>query len=842
MLAAICGLALLLGVGLGLRYGLPSKPGQEAPPTKPVKAADKPKPKAEPTWNDLAKAFKPEGDKEQQAQQRIAFLEGLVKRFPADKPNILSACLELARQYELVSDAKGAARYYEQFLGQADPSDKRRVNCMGQLIRGLLAAGESGKMGAVFERFHAEKPAEAVAAAEKICAEAYAAGYPERSVALVPVVQACLLRQAKGDPKSGEWNNLPALNRYERQARIALWMGAVKEKIPWDHSDEQTLLTAILGGMRSVDCLVKATLTNKRLIGEGVDVSGRFEDHSFIMACQYPCKADLLLSWYGKTGFAEYRATAAGFIGKMHKLYTSTRDVSGKNWLPLGQFVDANGKAWSYFDAPKLERGRDVFPWDQSRSSHNTHHDFMDAWGLGMWELAKSAALLAPADRQTLVELLKGVLDFQHRPYMLKDEGGAYYWRTDAFCPLNPPEKIPAPNWDFLGVDVIHAVLALHELDEDTQPWRESLKKFAAWYMRERAGNNAARFVEYTDLRAFDLAEFLDKVCQDAALKTWLKANLPALYATRRKDVSLVIHGGTLIYSPLPVMEVMARLDPGQYRKMWRELMSDHITPYGLFQDGEYPTINESQPDAILDSTLGAWRQGVLADVECRTGVERIFLMWGNPRCYRDAEDWVLEPYPFQRRKRAWEAAPYPGYPENVRPEAYYEGLPHAYTISLIYGGYSDSTFEHEDFNCLLQYTAPGGQLTERIRYGRMSTFNILDTRSQDPSGISEKDGLKVLDVECVMPDAPAGTPCVGVVKVTDQYYRNQSWHEPTGYRVREILHDGHRIPFEVYGMFGYMEPPSEKEGNKDNVKAGFLIRAAKPGEKHTVRIVFAKI
>ena len=810
-------------------------------PQEPAPSLPEEKSKSPATWKALERKFKPQGDKEQRAKQRIAFLEQLIARFPADKPNILSACLDLAGQYKTLNNPQSSIRYHEQFLDQSDPGDKRRAKCMGQLIRTLVAAGEPGKAGAFFERFYSEKPAEACATAEKICAEACAGGRPERIVKFVQAFQACLLRQAGDDPQGGEWDRMLALSRYERRARTALWMGAVKNRIPWDHDDEQTLLTGILGDMRSADCLVKATLTNKRLIGEGVDVSGRFEDHSFIMASQYACKADLLMHWYGKTGFAEYRTAAAGFIGKLYKLYTSSKDVSGKNWLPLGKFVDENGKAWSYFGAPKLDRGRDIFPWDQSRSSHNTHHDFMDAWGLGMWELSKSAALLAPADRQKLVELLKGVLDFCHRPYMLKDEEGAYYWRTDAFCPLNPPESIPAPSWDFLGVDVIHAVLALRELGEDTQSWRESMQKFAAWYMQARAGHNDARFVEYTDLRAFDLAEFLDTECKDPALKTWLAGNLPALYAKRRKDVSVVLQGGALVYSTMPVMDMMARLDPEQYRKMWHEFMRDHVTPYGLYQDGEYPTINISQVYAILDSMLGAWRQGALSAVECRAGFEQILLMWGNPHGYRDVEDWVIEPYPFQRKKRAWEASPYPGYPENVRPEAYYRGLPQAYMISLIYGGKSDGTFEREDFNCLVQYTAPGGQLTERIHYGRMSTFSIMDTRSQASSKVVEQKDLKIMEVECVMPDVPAGTPCVGIVKVTPLYYRDESWHEPTGYRVREILHDGRRIPFKVYGMFGYMEPPAEKDGNKDNVKAGFLIRATKPGRKITVRIVFAK-
>ena len=90
-------------------------------------------------------------------------------------------------------------------------------------------------------------------------------------------------------------------------------------------------------------------------------------------------------------------------------------------------------------------------------------------------------------------------------------------------------------------------------------------------------------------------------------------------------------------------------------------------------------------------------------------------------------------------------------------------------------------------------------------------------------------------------PDVPAGTPCVGVVKVTDQYYRNESWHEPTGYRVRDVLHNGRPLPFKVYGMFGFAAPPAINGGDRDNVKACFLLRVAAPGRNDKVQIIFGK-
>ena len=135
--------------------------------TKPTPAGNP----ATPIWSALERAFKPQGDEEQQAQQRIAFLEGLIRRFPGDKAHILSAYLDLGRQYEILKDVKSAARNYEQFLDQANPADKRRAKCMRQLLRALVAAREVVRAEAVFRQFYAFRPVEALAAMENICAD-----------------------------------------------------------------------------------------------------------------------------------------------------------------------------------------------------------------------------------------------------------------------------------------------------------------------------------------------------------------------------------------------------------------------------------------------------------------------------------------------------------------------------------------------------------------------------------------------------------------------------------------------------------------------------------------------
>lgn len=102
-------------------------------------------------------------------------------------------------------------------------------------------------------------------------------------------------------------------------------------------------------------------------------------------------------------------------------------------------------------------------------------------------------------------------------------------------------------------------------------------------------------------------------------------------------------------------------------------------------------------------------------------------------------------------------------------------------------------------------------------------------------------EGRKILSLECVTPDVPKGTPCAGVAQVTDFYYRNETWRQPTGYRVTRVLHYGRALPFKVYGLYGYAAPPAFVSGERDNVKVGFLLPARKPGMKEKVQIVFER-
>jgi hypothetical protein len=874
VLLSVAALIALAGIGLAVRFATRHKNTDKTDRT--VQAVQ---PIATGTvkkedWNKAMAAFKPEGDAAAKAQQRMAFIKGLLIRFPDDKEHGLSARLELAAWHESQKQYKDAVEWFESFLKEAPDKDSRRVQARSGAVRCWAFLGDAKKMTAAFDPLCQENFKEAVILAQKISAQLAGGDKWERGRTFCAAAFDTLCSRLRDDKvERNTWSDLTEFGRISRHICAHKQMEELKDREPWDKNDEPRMLKGIVGGMRSVDVFAKAlsiggwgyysdkmTPAEKeekaerfiRLVGEGCNVNGDYTDHSYIIASQYPCKADLFLNWYAKTGFSEYRDCASGFILRLRKLYRSSKDKDGKHWLPIGQFLNGDdGREYGYSDAPKLETWRDVYKFDQSGSKHNTHNAYMDAWGLGMWELAKSAKYLEPQDRTNLVEVLNGFLDFCHRPYVLKDTQNAYFWRTDAFSPLGGPTDIPEPDWAFLGLDVIHAVLALDAMGEDTRPWQESLKKFAGYYMRERPRHSDEKLVEYTDLRAMDLADFLEKECKDATLSDWLRKNIGSLYAKRETPVCVVPDGKCLRYSPLPVMELFARYAPGRFKAMWQELLRDHVTPRGIFQNGEFPDINESEHEGILDITITGWRAKLLTDGEFKDAVEKMFLMWGNPRSSLSMEDWVMAGTARDRQRRGWTAEPYPGYPENVRPEGYYAGMPQGYTMTFTSVSVPQpvdeyNSIENSNVNILFQYTSPGGHHTERLRFGRMATFNLFDTHDRTKQKLTEEKDKKILEVECVTPDVPQGTPCAGMVKVTEVYCTGNTMMTPTGYEVTRVLHNGKETPFVVSAVFGYNKPPcinaSGPIGKEDCVKVCFLLRADKAGQAEKIKIIFDKV
>ena len=245
-----------------------------------------------------------------------------------------------------------------------------------------------------------------------------------------------------------------------------------------------------------------------------------------------------------------------------------------------------------------------------------------------------------------------------------------------------------------------------------------------------------------------------------------------------------------------------------------------------------------SEYEGILHVALQSWRRGALSDRDFAEGAEKVFSMLGSDRCNRTTEDWVVDLKPETKRKIGWQATPYAGYMEDVRAEGFYDGLAQAYYMTA-----GSMRQLNDSYILLRQFTSPGAHHTERIRFGQMSTFNLLDTRSARSLKI-RKDGEEVrVEVECVTPACPRHMPCLGLVEITDVYFQEKSWHKAAGYAIERVEHRGRNLPWRVYARLG-MAPYGcgGIEGcDLDKATLAFLLRAESPEEKEQVRIVFRK-
>jgi hypothetical protein len=335
-----------------------------------------------------------------------------------------------------------------------------------------------------------------------------------------------------------------------------------------------------------------------------------------------------------------------------------------------------------------------------------------------------------------------------------------------------------------------------------------------------------------------DLADYLDQVCHDKTLGLWLQKNIPVLYATRNTAVSVVVNGRCLVYSPLPVMELFARYEPERARQMWMDFFDRHVAPCGLQTKGHIESVNTSEYEAILDTGLFAWQKGVLSDKDFRDGTEKILLILGSPRCARTIENWMLDAPPERNKDWAWEATPYAGYMNDVRAEGFYDGVAQAF---YAFAGQASTNVGSQAM--LYQFTSPGAHHTERIRFGQMSTFNLLDTHTaKPPENLSGNDTIK-WEFDYVAPPCPAGSPCLGVVDVTALYFKNESCYAPTGHEISGVNRAGQKVLFDVYFRFGMDKYFCYGlDGcDVDKVTLAFLIPDAHPGEKGKITVSFSK-
>jgi hypothetical protein len=245
-------------------------------------------------------------------------------------------------------------------------------------------------------------------------------------------------------------------------------------------------------------------------------------------------------------------------------------------------------------------------------------------------------------------------------------------------------------------------------------------------------------------------------------------------------------------------MEVFTRCAPDRFRRMWEELFADHVAPYGLHQKGSFVTINISEYEGILDVGLQAWQRGVLSDRAFREGAEKVYMMLGSDRCNRTTDNWVVDLKPEQKSEWGWEATPYAGYMDDVRPEGFYDGIAQAFFLEVTHENQSEGSR-----GILHQFASPGAHHTERLRFGQMSTFNLLDTRSCRPLAAKQKGDVLEAEIECIIPECPSGMSCLGAVDVTDVCFDNKSWYHPRGYEVSGVESEQESLAFKVCHRMG---------------------------------------
>ena len=158
------GLLVLLGVGLAVRGVVRHK--KENTPALTAKVASASGKQED--WNSLLATFRPEGDRAARAQQRIAFLQMLIARFPDDKGHRLAARMELANLHESQKQFKDAAECLESFMQEAPDGDARRVQALESVVRCWALAGDARKMSAAFAPVCTNNFKEALILAHKV--------------------------------------------------------------------------------------------------------------------------------------------------------------------------------------------------------------------------------------------------------------------------------------------------------------------------------------------------------------------------------------------------------------------------------------------------------------------------------------------------------------------------------------------------------------------------------------------------------------------------------------------------------------------------------------------------
>ena len=588
-------------------------------------------------------------------------------------------------------------------------------------------------------------------------------------------------------------------------------------------ADNQQLLSGMTSVVRSLDTYMTAVM-DKGLVGENSQTDYDISLCSYPMIPQYFAKSSGYLSVYIKSGLPEYKTLSQQFIEKLWKINDSTVDKSGKHWSPTQVMRAKDGKYYGYTE------GKHDIPYDQSKGKYLIEGSgFPDAWGAGAYELSQMASYLDEEYKQKLITILETMADFWNRDYMLYKKAGFFLYRTEDVEPSDPKPQKKEPKWGAMGSDIIYSVIALNELKQNTDKYDINLMLVFKNYCDQRVELHGEQKIDYLDSRMVLLAKYFKSKNKCEEQVKFVFNTLPNFYKKRRGNAMFMTGGATTAPSTIPLLDLYSQLGKkDKFKELWDNIWNESFGERGIkIAKGYNFTINNSAYPVLLDAGYQGWTTGILTDNEFVEAVKKYYTFKGDKRSYRDLDDWVTEVDDWDRENKGWKATPFERFGEKIEPEAFYYGLPQAYTLHrsfLMADQVEALKKENQTRNCYIQFTMPFGTHGERMRYALATTFNMLDTSKNteakfEKAAKEDKMELKVLYKE---PKVPKGMPCFGIKDVTGLYYMERRTSIKDGYEITGVTFNGKDIAWQISHILNYKNP-FEAE---NNAKITFLIEA----------------
>jgi len=589
---------------------------------------------------------------------------------------------------------------------------------------------------------------------------------------------------------------------------------------PSSADESKQILAGQVSVFRSLEVYVKGIYKFSGLFAESAEVDGDLYQCEAVHTAQFSCKADGYLRFYIKTKIPEFKGMTEEIIDRLHKVYKSTKTKDGKNWLPTQSLVSDDGKFYPYSKGKRFTRWiPHPIPYDQSQGKYFIKSaDFPDAFGIGILQLSENANYLSEDHRKKLVEILEGVAEFWNSEYMVVKIKDSFYYRTEDISPANPTPQKDKISWGCQASDIIYSVKTLYNLGVNTDKYDENLTLFLKTYLSERDRHSSDFRIDYLDDRVLELSEYFNKKSKNQDLTKRAYVKLKVIHEKSPEKAVFMFDGITDEYSTIPFLEIYRKLGlKDKFVKLWKDIWDNNFDDeLGIKILSGRKGINGSAYSVLLDQGYHGWKEKMLTDEEFIKEFKRYYMFKGNPKNYRDLDDWVIETGELLDGKVPnWTATPYDCYPSKIETEHYYGYEPQGYTTDRIPFGEKSKEREARECNIYTQYVAPYEIHAEKSRYGKAMSFNLLDTSENPVLDIKDnkqnKDDKIEFKVKFKYPENLAGFSCMGIIDVTEMYYENKVSAIKEGYQITKVICGNEEIPFEISHMLAYEEPFSVK-------------------------------